>query len=144
MRKNIRLVLISLFCLLVINSCCTKKKCASPNYDVYFCSFTQADADTVIVFTYDPNSNYTNYTDSSMASWENDTVVASCIADLQHNYKLRLPATGEEFYLDNFTTAKRACNDCFPYHPKSEYQEYLFSYQLNGKTIIDSELRIQK
>jgi hypothetical protein len=133
--------------LLGISSCCTKVHC-SFLFQINFYNFTQPDLDTIIVVKYVKNSNFTAAKDSITARANPNgncfSLNAGTIMDFYHDYKIKIPGTGQDFTITEVVTEKKGCNKCFPYRPKSDYLEVLASYKLNGQRQSEGIIKIYK
>jgi hypothetical protein len=143
-----KFVLIYSFLFLLISSCCTKKHCidAEENNVVEFHGFLDSDLDSVIIHSYENGSSFVLALDSQFVQADpsgNYFIVYLQEFSLINDYKISLPKTGQVFLLSNFETEKKACNDCIPFRPKSEYYNRINSYNLNGVLKNDFRIRIQ-
>lgn len=128
-------------------SCCTKKDCDSIGLEeIEFYNFNKNDLDTVIIYSYSKNSNFTMLIDSITTHDKSDLPdydyvnTYKIISD--YDFIIYLPNTGQTFKITAVNTEKKGCNTCFPYRPKSDYYNVISSYNLNGQPKFESQIKI--
>lgn len=148
--KNI-LQYIFVFSLFIgLNSCCTKKDCGDEGdlYRIDFYNFTEGDLDSLIIFRFIQNTNFTEKLDSSInvANYTNNFYYVDLSEKINFNfdYKIIDKKSGNIYELNNFIMDKRECNVCFPYKPQSNTFYTLKSYFVNGILQNENVIKIYK
>ncbi|HET6558385.1 MAG TPA: hypothetical protein VFG54_13790 [Prolixibacteraceae bacterium] len=137
--------------MIILNSCCQKKKCYGVEYvsDIEFIGFTQSELDSVMMVTYEKNSDFCSPIDTfKMLELEDNNTETNGILVMENrlnlnlDYKVIMPRIGQAYELTDFTLKKQECNYCFP----TGYDHYtvLDSYKINGQKKINSGLQITK
>lgn len=135
---NIKLIPFLILCILFgMNACCTKRGCENQIdfNEILFYNFTQQDLDTITIYSFNKNTNFSIPIDSFTTQGQpigNHFQAYINTSTIDHDYKIILVHTGEEYTLTNFQTEKYSCNSCFPYKPKSDYYYNLNNYKVNG------------
>ena len=148
--KHILFAILSSFVLLSMVACCTKKDCSNEGdiYEIELYNFKNKnmDVDTIIIYSYFKDTNFSTPLDSMISFYETNTR-DYCTASIEklnfgHDYKIVLLSTGQVVNLSGFETEKLACNTCFPYRPESEYYTRLKKYLLNGQIKLGDRIKI--
>lgn len=125
------LIVISVFLLIFLSSCCTKKEC--DGFDdstlIYLKGFSQEELDTVLLYVYDKEDGFSKPIDS-MQYFSSSVFSVHLKAEME--YKFILSGKAGVFRLHGFETSKEGCNQCFPYHPKTDFFTKLNAYYVNG------------
>ncbi len=135
---------------LFISSCCTKKDCDAESNDIRLENFAAQDIDSIAVEIYESNSNFTNRLDSSFKvtyfTQYDSSFHISINENLnkEHDYKITMLSNGNTYTITDFETSKEKCNDCFPYHPASDYYDVLTGYTINGQKQVGDIITIVK
>ncbi|MBI5541061.1 MAG: hypothetical protein HY951_13430 [Bacteroidia bacterium] len=145
MRTLISLMLI--FVVFNFYSCCTKKDCESAGlYDIAFRNFNQNELDTIIIYSYSKNSNFTVLVDSFITNGELNNsgycyvYTKKSIPDF--DFKIILSNSGQIFNITDVNIEEKGCNTCFPYRPRSDYYQVISNYKINGQTNYHSTVEI--
>jgi hypothetical protein len=135
--KILKYFTIILFAVLV-SSCCHKKLCTNDVVEIPIVNFTMQEADSVIVISYQKNTNFTAKVDSVFTAAKNSQVNASLLVipfihglNIDLDYKIRFVSIGKIYLLNNFSLNKSECNSCFPWG--HDYYDALDSYYINGQ-----------
>ena len=96
------------------------------------------EADSIIVISYQKNTNFTAKVDSVFTTAQNSQVNASQLIipfirglNIDLDYKIRFISIGKVYLLNNFSLKKSECNSCFPWG--HDYFDTLDSYYVNGQ-----------
>ena len=148
--KNIKSTVLIFGIVLGLNSCCTKKECIDSDeiYEINFYNFSEAELDSIKIYSYTKNSNFGIAIDSSYTQ-------ASLIGDFYSaftnnrintdlDYRILLISTGQVFTLTGFEIEKAGCNSCFPFRPESDFYNKLNGYLVNGQKQEGSIIKIFK
>lgn len=136
---------------LTVNSCCTKKECASVNdylEEIRFYNFLEDELDTIAIVSYLNASDSSTKIDSTVtqAYLAGDYYIVRLNSQINTNldYLIKLPSTGQKYTLTEFRVERVGCNTCFPYRPKSDFFNILKEYQINGQTQPGQQIKIYK
>ena len=133
-----------------LNSCCTKKDCGGVGdlYQIDFYNFTEGELDSLIIFRFKQNTNFTEKIDSSIniATWRNNFYFLDLSEKFNFNfdYKIIDKKSGNIYKLNGFIMVKNECNICFPYKPQSNTFYTLESYFVNGNLQNNNQIKIFK
>jgi hypothetical protein len=134
--RNFNLLLL-LVCLFLLSSCCHKKDCEEWIDNFELKNFTEQDADSIILKSYQKSSNFTMLSDSIFTSGVYPTdFPGKLIIYLQHNfndeleYKIEVLSIGKTYSITGFDKKKAECNSCFPWG--HTYYLLLDKYYVNG------------
>lgn len=130
-------LIILIISFLPLNSCCTKKDCEEMIEGITLKNFTNQDADSIIIKSYQKNSNFSILSDST---FESGTLSSSypdkLIIHFPHgfnydlDYKIEVLSIGRAFSINGFEKKKDECNSCFPWG--HTYFDLLDKYFVNG------------
>lgn len=137
MINKIDLVLYSLVLLLMSACECTEEYCSDINDFklVFFYDFSLEEIDSVTIYMYEHNSNFTDPIDSSFSFRSINTVrFLDLKIDITKAYKLILNSTGETFTLSNFEISVKGCGQCGLLGRRDREKIIdLASYEINGQ-----------
>jgi len=139
----------SLVLVFIMQACCTKKMCESGLYQVTLEGFEPSELDTIIMRSYDKNSNFTSLIDSSIVSASQSDSITWVLypgsqLDINQDYQFQFSGLPQVYTLTDFQVGKQGCNTCFPFRPKSDYYDALEGYSVNGVRKANEGLRISK
>lgn len=139
--------------MILLNSCCQKKECLGVEHinAIELYHFTESDMDSVVLVTYEKNSDFCTSIDTfktlTYEPTQTDSVGILLMKERLNpnlDYKLIMPRINQSYELTEFSLKKHECNYCFP----TGYDHYtvLESYKINGqkKTHNDFYLQIDK
>lgn len=116
-----KFALVPMFLLIVLAGCCTTKKCAEIDYaTIIFENYDIAEIDTLLVTGYDPGTDFSTITISQFVdsttyrniSSSSDEELAYYNLDVNSDWDLYIPATGQHFHVRYFDMQKNNCNNC--------------------------------
>lgn len=143
------ILFLSLVLIFIMQACCTKKFCESGLYEVTLVGFERSELDTIIMRSYEKNSNFTSMIDSSIVyASQSDSITwmlyPSGQLDINRDYEFRFSGLLQVYTLTDFQVGKQGCNACFPFRPKSDFYDALEGYSVNGVKKANEGLRISK
>lgn len=100
---------------------------------IHFKNFNIDEVDTVLVYSYERNSNYQVFLNANTEIaqyWETDSTYRIYFSEMQsmsNDYKIIVKKINQTFYVNEFEFNENACNTCFIARPKSDYYHTLAS-----------------
>ena len=144
-------IIVIIALIISLSSCCTKQGCltATDINWITFTGFQVSELDSIIIYSYTPNTNFTALVDSlTTQSDENSGSLSHQIymsnIIVNHDHLIYLPSTNDTFLLDNIIIETKGCNTCFPYTPEDDLYDEIQSYSINGNIVEESFIEIVK
>jgi hypothetical protein len=142
-----RFIIIVLIITVIVSCSISKCDCIEASSDmiqtIYFNNFNQSDLDSIVLTSYNLNSNFTSLVNSyTIHGYKYDTLkfyAQMQPLNIKLDYKLNIVKTGQIFKITDFTTKRAKC--CKSFFSESYFDE-LNSYTINGKKTASNAIEI--